>query len=117
MVSRRKIILRLNDKAMLEKVWQVVAEDPGLDYRIDDLCVEYALTRYRLLFGFVQLFGYSFYHHLRKCRMERARELLISTNKTVKMVAAECGYRSVANFTTAFRKYHGISPARVQPRF
>jgi AraC-like DNA-binding protein len=116
-MARRKIILRLNDKAMLEKVWQLIADDPGRDHQINQLCAQYALTPYRLRLGFIQLFGCSFYQHRRVCRMQRARELLINTSKTVKMVAAECGYRSVANFTTAFRKYHGISPARVQPRY
>lgn len=43
-------------------------------------------------------------------RLRRARELLSSTNLSVKQVAAECGFSTAAGFGHAFRSRVGVTP-------
>jgi AraC-like DNA-binding protein len=114
MVKRRTIILYEAEKVLLEQIQQDIAAKPGMDYTIRSLCKQYGINRYKLQHGFRQLFGDSLFHYIKICRMERARELLLQPDSSVKMVAASSGYRSAANFTTAFRKYFGITPARLK---
>jgi len=54
--------------------------------------------------------GISFQQYLLKIRMERAKELLLNTDKKVYEIAAEVGYREMDWFYKKFREYEGKSP-------
>ena len=47
---------------------------------------------------------------LERQRMERARQLLRFTSRTVTAIAEEVGYESAFYFTNRFRKLVGMSP-------
>jgi AraC family transcriptional regulator, exoenzyme S synthesis regulatory protein ExsA len=47
---------------------------------------------------------------IRLKRMERASYLLISTNKSVKEIAHECGFSSASYFIKQFKRMNGLSP-------
>lgn len=51
---------------------------------------------------------------LRHLRMNRAVDLLLNHNLMVKETAAELGFSDPHNFTRAFRKAFGVSPARLR---
>lgn len=51
-------------------------------------------------------------HYLRQRRLERARELLATTNLPIAQVAAECGFVSQSYLTTCFRARYGLTPAK-----
>ncbi len=46
------------------------------------------------------------------CRLEKARELLIHTSKTVKQISLDCGFNSDTYFETLFTKIEGRTPTR-----
>ena len=52
----------------------------------------------------------TIYEYILKCRMERAEELLLTGDYGVAEVAYEVGYDYPANFTHAFRRFHGRLP-------
>jgi AraC-like DNA-binding protein len=43
--------------------------------------------------------------------MERAAEMLIGSDLTVREVAHRVGYRQPAQFAKAFRRHHGLVPS------
>lgn len=45
-------------------------------------------------------------------RMSEARKLLINTTYSVSDIASKCGYDNVYYFSTAFKKYNGMSPTQ-----
>jgi AraC family transcriptional regulator len=49
---------------------------------------------------------------LTELRMQHAATLLGRHGRSVQAVARACGYRSVSRFAAAFRRQHGVSPAR-----
>lgn len=55
--------------------------------------------------------GYSPYEYLTLRRIDRAKELLLTSGMTVKQVAFETGYNSEENFIRAFKKKVGLSPS------
>lgn len=55
--------------------------------------------------------GYSPYEYITLRRIDRAKELLIGTDQTVKQVAFETGYSSEENFIRSFKKKVGASPS------
>ena len=56
--------------------------------------------------------GQSVGEYLTQVRIERAKELLATTNKTIQQIAFECGISDQSYFTCLFRKHTGLSPSR-----
>ena len=46
--------------------------------------------------------------------MERAKELLATTNQSVSDVAMRCGFDDAAYFTRVFRSFHGCTPSQMK---
>ena len=61
--------------------------------------------------GFRRLYGSPVHAWLRQRRMERAAELLRDSSLSVLGVAQSVGYGSASQFTAAFRRQYGMTPA------
>lgn len=62
-------------------------------------------------------FGESVAEAVNRQRITMARRLLISTTRTVKEIAYECGYNDLAYFRRQFRKYGNMTPRQFRRRF
>lgn len=58
-----------------------------------------------------ELTGKSMIDYLNQLRIDKAKELLLDTDLTIKQVAAEVGYYNVQSFNRFFRKYEGMPPS------
>lgn len=67
------------------------------------------LTKFKL--AFKSRYGRTPASYVHALRMERARELLASTDMPVSAVARQVGYRSASSFTQAFRRFEGVLPS------
>lgn len=59
---------------------------------------------------FDRICGKSPNSYLHQCRMEKAREMLMHTEKTILDIALECGYYDSSHFIRSFVEETGISP-------
>jgi helix-turn-helix protein/cupin domain len=127
---------------LLVNVTRWLLANPGLDFvdgkeEIDPQCFELwqkihrqvfrPVTTGPMLFGlnpchdslrhrFRKIFGISPQGMLIRLRMDRARELLRTTNLSVKEIAEEIGYSRQHDLTRAFHKYIGMSPSEWKSR-
>ena len=62
--------------------------------------------------GFRRLYGLPVHTWLRQRRMERAAELLRDSSLSVLGVAQSVGYGSASQFSAAFRRQYGMTPAQ-----
>ena len=62
--------------------------------------------------SFRRLYGLPVHTWLRQRRMERAAELLRGSSLSVLGVAQSVGYGSASQFTAAFRRQYGVTPAQ-----
>ena len=60
---------------------------------------------------FKQYKGITPYRYLVNIRLEKARELIITTNNTITSIAFHLGYSSLESFTKAFKGYFNYSPS------
>jgi AraC-like DNA-binding protein len=58
--------------------------------------------------------GQSYITFVNGVRVERARELLASSEMSVSAVAFEVGFEELSTFYRAFRKVHGVAPSRLR---
>lgn len=60
---------------------------------------------------FKDITGRTFNDHVRHVRMERAKEYLICTNKTIAWIAEHTGYTDEKYFSRTFREHVGLLPS------
>jgi len=80
---------------------------------IDELSRKFSVGSSKLKRQFKQVYGLPIYEYYQKYRMEKAKDLLLSGEFTVKEVGYRLGYQNLSNFAQAFRKEYGILPSEV----
>lgn len=60
---------------------------------------------------FNHLTGQSFKTYLNNIRLEKAHEMIISTNKTITEIAFECGFNSLRTFNRVYKNVKGSIPS------
>lgn|SRR5690242_4290080 len=73
-----------------------------------------AINEFKLKAGFKQIFGITVFDCLYEARMQKARQLVLSTNEPLKQICALTGYPRMTNFITAFRKRFGYTPGSLR---
>ncbi|MDE3184866.1 MAG: AraC family transcriptional regulator [Bacteroidota bacterium] len=103
------------ETACIIKAHQLLLEDVSkkpLSLRM--LAKAVAINEFKLKAGFRQLFGMSIFDCLHEARMQKARELLLSTNDPIKQICELTGYPRMTNFITAFRRRFGYTPGSIR---
>lgn len=101
--------------ACIIKAHKLLLEDLGkkpLSLRM--LSKAAAINEFKLKAGFRQLFGLSVFDCLHEERMEKARELILTTDEPLKNICVLSGYPRMTNFITAFRKRFGYTPGSLR---
>lgn len=96
-----------------------------LDYAVDFIMSNYSKSIN--LYALADSIGYS-YHHFRhifketygfspnefiiNTRINKAKDMLCNTNKSVKSISRSCGFNSCSHFIATFRKKFGVSPSK-----
>ncbi len=98
-----------DEQKRLEQIRQQFIDNPCIDYSLESLASQAAMSPSSLRSKFKLMFGKSVFEYLRDQRLATAKEYLLQ-GYTVQQVANFCGYSHATNFATAFRKRYGIAP-------
>jgi AraC-like DNA-binding protein len=112
MKKNKTVRLSEQDKKCLEDAGQFISANLSHHYTLQEISARAGINRYKLTYGFKQLFGSSIHQFLIKKRIAHAQILLQEGTKPLKEIAQLNGYKRVENFITAFKKYSGITPNR-----
>jgi len=93
------------DKAIAYVEWNLDKE-----LTVDDVASYVGLSTSYFTKQFRLRTGYSPYEYLIFQRIQRAKELLVSTDLTVQQIGFQIGYNSEDNFIKSFKKKVGVSP-------
>lgn len=83
---------------------------------LESVADEFGVSSNYLSRFFKQETGCSFIQYITMIRMDRARELLVNSNKQIKEIVAEIGYIDVANFVRKFKGYEGVTPGQYREK-
>jgi len=89
-----------------------IYNNPELPWSVDSMAKELHLSCGYLQALYKTMFGSSCMEDVILQRLKRAQDQLISTAKSVREIAEDCGYNNVEHFCRQFRKFLGISPSR-----
>lgn len=96
----------------LQFIREQIDQDPSLDYSIQSLAKQAAMSASSFRNKFQYVFGMSVFEYLRERRLTLARDYLLQ-GYSVQQAAHFTGYRHATNFATAFRRYYGVSPSQL----
>ena len=65
---------------------------------------------------FLRVMGKSFKEYLNITRVNHAEKELLSTEKSVTEIAADCGFNNVSYFITVYKKIKGVTPYSLRTR-
>ena len=80
---------------------------------IREMSRQFAMSESKLKKVFKTVFGLPPYEYYQKHRMQKASQLLLSGNFSIKDVGYTLGYSNLSNFTLAFKKEFGKLPSEV----
>jgi AraC-like DNA-binding protein len=80
---------------------------------LESLAHEVFMSTSKLKNLFKQVYGHTLYDYYNKSRLQRARELLINGQVSIKQAGSEIGFSNLSHFAKAFRKEFGILPRDV----
>lgn len=98
----------------LYKVSMLIEKDLTLHHTIEELATYSGMNRDKLTSSFKSLFKQSIYTYYLSKRMELAKHILITSHTPIKMVAKKTGYHNATNFSIAFKKFYGLTPAQMR---
>ncbi|MEN0051418.1 MAG: ATP-binding protein, partial [Bacteroidota bacterium] len=101
------------EESFLYKAQKAIEEhldDP--EFGIEALCKALHISRTHLYRKLKALTGKSIGEYIRLVRLNRGKDLLSSTNKTVSEIAFDVGFSSSSYFSRSFVREFGLSPKR-----
>ncbi|WP_339437601.1 transcriptional regulator FtrA [Pseudomonas sp. EL_65y_Pfl1_R32] len=101
----------------LTRVLQWARENLDKPLSVCDMASQVAMSERTFLRRFVETTGLPPKVWLQQERLNRARDLLESTDQSAAGIARVCGYRSVESFRKAFRNAVGLPPSAYRERF
>ena len=103
--------IRQQDAECIHMAKDIISKNLRQHITIRDLAQEVGLNQFKLKQGFKQIFGMGVYTYLYQARMEKAKELLEDTDKSLKEIAAITGYKRISSFIRSFKRIYKQSPA------
>jgi AraC family transcriptional regulator len=85
--------------------------------RLEDLAAIAGVSSYQLVRRFKESKGQPPHQFVLRRRIERAREMLRQSDKTILEVALSCGFSSQSHFSSTFRMLTGLTPGRYRTSF
>jgi AraC family transcriptional regulator, transcriptional activator of the genes for pyochelin and ferripyochelin receptors len=80
-------------------------------FTIRELARKAALGEQRFKECFYRVYERNVGEYIHETRMQTGKFLLSNTNKSVKEIASLCGYSKTRNFSSAYKKFFGVSPS------
>ena len=103
------------EKGRIKEVREILLKDiTKKPPSIRELAKKISVNEFKLKKGFREIFGTSIFECLLEARMDKARELLLTTDLPIKSICSQVGYPRITNFITAFRRKYGYTPGSMR---
>lgn len=106
-----KLSLKSYHLEKIRETHNIINKNPFQSRTIDELAITVNTNRKVLILGFKQLYGMGINEYQVKLRVEKARELLETTDKPIKQIAKATGFITGNGLRKAFLKNFGVSPS------
>ena len=95
----------------IHHVMNAILSRPEADHSLEAMAAEAGLTPSHFCRVFKKATGITPHQYVMKARLDRAQELLGSSDLSIATIADQLGFTSQSHFTRAFRQYAGQTPS------
>lgn len=101
-------------ESVIAETKEMIEKHYGEQLLLTDIAHEVGVSPFHLNRIFKSRTGYTPRKYLEKIRIQKAKELLITTTLGITEIAFQIGYQSVSGFYNAFKRGTGYSPSQFQ---
>jgi AraC family transcriptional regulator len=94
----------------LQQILEYIHAHLDRDIKLADLARSIGMSQFHFSHLFKQSIGTSPYQYLLQQRIERAKQLLTQTDRSIVDIALECGFNSHSHLSKQFRQLTGMTP-------
>ena len=109
-----KFATKQNDEIQIRKVKEYIDSNLSQEFHLFDLAKSFNLNEYKLKVLFKEIYNDTVFAYIRKRRMKLANTLLRSSDKSIKEIAFETGFKYAHHFTRNFVDYFGVLPKSIR---
>lgn len=96
--------------AELMELRDKIYSNPQIKWTVELMAGEVNMSRSYFQHIYSEIFGVSCISDVINCKIEKAKEILSSSQATISQVAAMCGYDNEEHFMRQFKKNVGVTP-------
>jgi AraC family transcriptional regulator len=100
----------------LQQVLEYIHEHLEQNIKLADLAQLLGISQFHFSTLFKKAIGTSPYQYLLQQRVERAKQLLKQTERSIMEIALECGFNSHSHLSKQFRQLTGLTPTAYRAR-
>lgn len=111
---KNKVISKSLTKSELEIIRSLsntIAKDVSFDYSLEHLSLDSGLPQAKLQEGFKLLYARTVTEYVRHVRLEKARDLIKTTDLNISEIVYTIGFSSRSYFSKIFKKKYKMSPS------
>jgi len=104
------------DEEKIKYAALLIRENLNSPFTIMELARQLGINQTKLKSGFKAVFGTTVFGYLQETRMHMAHKLLLDTSLTIQQISSMSGYKSISNFSTAFKQTYSYPPNRLRSK-
>lgn len=113
-----KIEVKGYDEELMERIMKVVNENMSdSDFNVEKMCDEVGVSRTQLHRKLKEITGVPTSEFLRNIRLNEAARLIRESKINITQVSYMVGFANNSHFSTAFKKYFGMSPTEYAAKY
>ena len=113
-----KIEVKGYDEELMERIMKVVNENlSDSDFNVEKMCDEVGVSRTQLHRKLKEMTGVPTSEFLRNIRLNEAARLIREHKINITQVSYMVGFANNSHFSTAFKKYFGMSPTEYAAKY
>lgn len=108
--------LQIDSENLAEEIQKYLLLHHKENITIEMLCTYFHVSKATLHTHFQDVFHTTVHQRLLSIRLNQARNLCLTTDKSIKVIAKECGFKDPNYFSKVYKKYFGILPTETKRR-
>lgn len=95
----------------IRRLTEMIKEDPGKNYKVDDLCRKGGLSVTKLQEGFREMHGTTVAKYIQDVRLEKSEELIRTSDMNISEIVYTIGLSSRSYFSKIFKQKYNCKPS------
>jgi AraC-like DNA-binding protein len=106
-----------SDEKVIESIMSFIESNYDKSFSVNDLAEKHNLDNKRFYYIFQKYAGIGPKQYIMRCRINNAKEMLITERYSITEIASMVGYEDSFQFSRMFKKNTGVSPSIFREKF